>query len=266
MSTTLPDNNTRTEFIRRLGSSTFNYWFGYVANLSLVIWLASHAFAGGRARLGPLAFAAYAITGLLSWTLAEFLVHRYVYHLWTSFLTDGHALHHKSPRALIGVPWYLSTIALILFFELLAVPLRPSSTGVVMGFSWLGYILYCVAHHGSHHWTFKRGWLKRMKRHYLLHHAHPEFNWGFTTPLWDHVFRTHYRGAVSERGGHEPPRGARVQREPAAAAGGAVARSEKSVTFSEGYPPPPGINREADVITFPQPPPLVERGGQEQGE
>jgi sterol desaturase/sphingolipid hydroxylase (fatty acid hydroxylase superfamily) len=193
MSTAIHDPNSRTELIRKLGSSTFNYWFGYVANAALVLWLVSHVFGHGHAQLSPAAFVGYALTGLVSWTLAEFLLHRYVYHLWTSFLTEGHALHHDKPRALIGVPWYLTTIALILLFELLAIPLRPASTGVVMGFAWLGYILYCVAHHGSHHWSFKNhAWLRRMKRHHLLHHAHPEYNWGFTTPLWDHVFGTHY--------------------------------------------------------------------------
>ncbi|HEY2729226.1 MAG TPA: sterol desaturase family protein [Polyangia bacterium] len=192
MPTTASEIGPRTELIRKLGSSKFNYWFGYVANLSLVIWLVSHAFARGHARLGASALLAYAVEGLLAWTLAEWLLHRYVYHLWTSFLTEGHALHHQTPRALIGVPWYLTTIAIVLAFELLALALRPSSTGVVMGFAWLGYVLYCIAHHGSHHWAYRRGWLKKMKRHHLLHHTYPDYNWGFTTPLWDHVFGTHY--------------------------------------------------------------------------
>jgi sterol desaturase/sphingolipid hydroxylase (fatty acid hydroxylase superfamily) len=182
----------RTELIRKLGSSTFNYWFGYVSNVALVAWLVSHAFPRGHAALPAVELVAFAATGLLAWTLAEWLLHRYIYHLWRSFLTEGHALHHEKPRALIGVPWYLTTIAIVLMFELLAIPLRPSSTGVVMGFAWLGYIFYCVTHHGSHHWRLRRGWLGAMKRHHLLHHAHPDYNWGFTTPLWDHVFGTHY--------------------------------------------------------------------------
>ena len=184
--------DARGELIRKLGSSSFNYWFGYVANISLVVWMVSHAFPHGHAALGALELAAFAVTGLLAWTLAEWLLHRYIYHLWTSFLTAGHAMHHENPRALIGVPWYLTTVAIVVVFELLAIPLRPSSTGVVMGFAWLGYIFYCVLHHGSHHWRGQRGWLKQMKRHHLIHHAHPEYNWGFTTPLWDHVFGTHY--------------------------------------------------------------------------
>jgi hypothetical protein len=193
MATTASEpDDPRTELIRKLGSSSFNYWFGYVANVSLVVWLVSHAFPRGHTALGAPALAAYAATGLAAWTLAEWLLHRYVYHLWPSFLTAGHALHHDDPRALIGVPWYLTTVAVVLLFELLALALRPSSTGVVMGFAWLGYIFYCVAHHGSHHWHVPRGWWRTMKRHHLLHHSHPDYNWGFTTPLWDLVFRTDY--------------------------------------------------------------------------
>lgn len=202
MSGTAPDTHEvsdRTEWIRRLGSSTFNYWFGYVANISLVVWLVSRAFAAGRPRLSGTELAAFALAGLFAWTLAEWLLHRYIYHLWPSFLSEGHALHHDKPRALIGVPWYLTAIALVLLYELLAIPLRPSSTGVVMGFAWLGYIFYCIAHHGSHHWSLRRGWLKKMKRHHLIHHAHPQYNWGFTTPLWDHVFGTHYDRRAKSR-------------------------------------------------------------------
>jgi hypothetical protein len=207
MSTTAtrdPGAQDRTALIQKLGASTVNYWFGYVANVSLVVWLVSHAFAIGSAHgfaqaiaeerllLTPLAFLGFAAVGFLSWTLTEFLLHRYVYHLWPSFLTEGHDLHHQSPRALIGVPWYLTTIAIIMLFELLALLFRPSATGVVMGFNWLGYIFYCVAHHGSHHWSLRSGWLKKMKRHHLIHHAHPAYNWGFTTPLWDLLFGTDY--------------------------------------------------------------------------
>ena len=192
MNTQTAPENPRTELIRRLGSSTFNYWFGYVANISLVVWLVSRAFAGGHAQLGLGAFVGYAATGFFSWTLSEFLLHRYLYHVWPSFLSAGHALHHQRPRDLIGVPWYLTAIALVAIYELLVLWLRPSSTGVVMGFNWLGYIFYCITHHGSHHFALRRGWLKKMKRHHLIHHAHPDTNWGFTTPLWDHVFGTHY--------------------------------------------------------------------------
>jgi sterol desaturase/sphingolipid hydroxylase (fatty acid hydroxylase superfamily) len=204
MDPVIPLEQERLEKIRRLGSSKFNYWFGYVANVSLVVWLVSHAWHGGR--MGGAQFAALAILGLLSWTLAEYLLHRYVYHVWSSFLTAGHALHHARPTDLIGVPWYLTTIAIIGIFVLLSSFLHAASVGVVMGFNWLGYIFYCICHHASHHWDVKRGWLERMKRHHLAHHGHPDHNWGFTTPFWDVFFRTYLdRGRIGMPTRSSPP-------------------------------------------------------------
>lgn len=182
----------RLERIRRLGSSTFNYWFGYVANLTQVAWLVSYAWSHGHLQLSYGAFTGLAVAGLLSWTLAEYLLHRYVYHEWASFLSVGHAFHHKNPRDLIGVPWYLTTIAQVALFFLLSLVLPTTKLGPVMGFSWLGYVFYCICHHASHHWNLKRGWLERMKRHHLLHHGHPDVNWGFTTPIWDLILGTYY--------------------------------------------------------------------------
>ena len=177
--------------VRRLGSSKFNYWFGYVANASLVIWLTSHAWKNGALALSPAALISCCAIGLLSWTLSEYLLHRYVYHIWSSFLSTGHDLHHQDPKALIGVPWYLTTLVIVLLYEGLARLGNPAIVGVIMGFNWLGYIGYCLAHHGSHHWRFSTPWLRQIKKHHLLHHAYPDTNWGFTTSLWDVVFRTH---------------------------------------------------------------------------
>jgi 4-hydroxysphinganine ceramide fatty acyl 2-hydroxylase len=188
---------SRTERIRRLGSSRFNYWFGYVANVTLILWMGSRAIRGGHLALGWGQLAFFVVAGLYSWTLAEYLLHRYLYHVLPSFLSEGHELHHRSPRALIGVPWYLTTIAMVALHLLLIRVLNPASVGVVMASCWTGYVFYCLIHHGSHHWNFRNRWLRRMRRHHLIHHAHPDTNWGFTTSLWDHVFGTAYqRGGV----------------------------------------------------------------------
>jgi sterol desaturase/sphingolipid hydroxylase (fatty acid hydroxylase superfamily) len=184
---------TRIERIRRLGSSRFNYWFGYVANATLILWMGSRAIRDGQLALGWGQLAFFAVVGLYVWTLAEYLLHRYLYHVLPSFLSDGHELHHRSPRALIGMPWYLTTIAVVALHLLLIRVLNPASVGVVMASCWIGYVLYCLIHHGSHHWTFRNRWLRRMRRHHLIHHAHPDTNWGFTTSLWDHVFGTAYQ-------------------------------------------------------------------------
>jgi sterol desaturase/sphingolipid hydroxylase (fatty acid hydroxylase superfamily) len=193
-----PDNDNgdatapRRRLVARLGTSRFNYWFGYPVNVTLVAWLASRAFLGGQPPGAGRALLLLA-AGLVVWTLAEYLLHRYLYHVLPSFLSVGHALHHASPRALIGVPWYLTTIAALALYAGLARVADPGAIGLLMAGAGLGYVLYCLAHHGSHHWRMRHPWLRRMRRHHLIHHAHPGYNWGFTTSLWDRVFGTLYR-------------------------------------------------------------------------
>jgi sterol desaturase/sphingolipid hydroxylase (fatty acid hydroxylase superfamily) len=187
-----PARPARHDLIRRLGSSRFNYWFGYVANLALIGWLASHAQRGGRLILDPLPLALLAVGGLLVWTLAEYLLHRYVYHQLPSFLSVGHGMHHASPRATIGVPWWLTTVLVVAVFYLVSRLLDPAAAGVFLGACWLGYVLYCIAHHGSHRGRFRGRWLRGMRRRHLIHHAHPRYNLGFTTALWDRVFGTYW--------------------------------------------------------------------------
>jgi hypothetical protein len=149
----------RVESIRHLGSSVFNYWFGYVANLSLVTWLVSHAWRDGRLGMGTPRFALLALAGLLSWTLTEYLLHRYVYHAWHSFLSVGHALHHEDPQALIGIPWYLTTIIEVGAFALLAQPIgcvigsgdfaKGGGTGTKFGCELVGTAWFCAAATGG---------------------------------------------------------------------------------------------------------------------
>jgi sterol desaturase/sphingolipid hydroxylase (fatty acid hydroxylase superfamily) len=179
--------------VKELGSSTFNYWFGYVSNLALVAWLTSHAWQGGHLALPAHTFALLAFLGLLSWTLSEYLLHRYVYHVWKSFLSTGHDLHHQAPKDKIGVPWYITLVIIVALYEGLAACFNPITPALIMAFNWLGYIGYCITHHASHHWPCRTLWLRQMKRHHSVHHAFPDTNWGFTTSLWDYVFGTHYR-------------------------------------------------------------------------
>jgi sterol desaturase/sphingolipid hydroxylase (fatty acid hydroxylase superfamily) len=178
------------ESVRRLGSSRFNYWFGYVANAGLVLWLISHGLWGPTA-VRPLGFVGYAMAGLLTWTFLEYVLHRYVYHEVKSFLSVGHGLHHDAPKELIGVPWYLTSAIVVALYGAVTQVFAPGATGLVMGFAWLGYMGYCLLHHGSHHWRFEQPYFRAMKRHHLVHHAFPEFNWGFTTSLWDRAFGTY---------------------------------------------------------------------------
>ncbi len=184
------EKSAYTELVRRLASSHFNYWAGYVANISLVIWLLSFALLRPQYQLTLKEWTLYTVTGLALWTFVEYFMHRWIYHEFPSFLSIGHGLHHDTPKALLGVPWYLTTVVLVAIFYLMTYFFNPGSTGVVMAFTWVGYLGYCYMHHSIHHFDFKNAWFKSMKRHHMYHHVHPATNWGMLTSFWDHVFRT----------------------------------------------------------------------------
>lgn len=186
----MPAMSRSTEFIRKAASSRFNYWAGYVVNLSLVAWLLSQALYEGQS-LFPTQWLACALSGFVLWTFLEYVLHRYVYHVFPSALSTGHNLHHDDPKALIGVPWYITTVILVGFYYGMASLFHPGKTGVVMGFMWLGYIGYCFVHHSVHHFDFKNSWFREVRKHHLIHHHAKEgSNWGIMTDFWDRAFRT----------------------------------------------------------------------------
>jgi hypothetical protein len=183
-------NTSTSDWIRRVSSSKFNYWFGYVANLTLVVWLASRAFTSGVSLLTMRTWIECITGGLFLWTLSEYVLHKALYHDIESPLRDGHNLHHDEPTALLGVPWWLTSIILVAVYYGLARFFNPAMTGAIMAFVWLGYIGYCFMHHAIHHFRWRSPWFVALRRHHLLHHAKNNVNWGITTTLWDWVFRT----------------------------------------------------------------------------
>ena len=45
--------------------------------------------------------------GLLSWTLLEYAVHGWMGHIYNTFVTPIHAVHHRDPRAVFAIGTWL---------------------------------------------------------------------------------------------------------------------------------------------------------------
>jgi 4-hydroxysphinganine ceramide fatty acyl 2-hydroxylase len=176
------------DFILKASSSRFNYWAGYAANISLVIWLWTYSFQGHSFVSWLVGF----LIGIFLWTLGEYALHRYPYHIIKSPLSVGHGLHHDTPKALLGVPWYLTGVILVGIFFGLSIFFETRWVGLLMGSFWLGYIGYCLMHHSVHHWNFSNPIFKELKRHHLVHHVHGDYNLGITTTFWDKIFKTEW--------------------------------------------------------------------------
>ena len=137
--------------------------------------------------------------GILSWTLMEYLIHRFSFH----FAPRGragvilayliHGVHHAYPedhRRWITPPSVSFPIAVILyvaFSYVLGRFIGPFASGVALGY--LAYdLLHYVIHAGS--MTSRVG--RFLRSYHMQHHyATPERRFGVSSPFWDYVFRTH---------------------------------------------------------------------------
>ena len=138
------------------------------------------------------------IAGLLLWSLLEYVIHRFSFHLTprtrlqVAFGYLVHGVHHAFPDD--SRRWVMPLIVTI-----------PAG-GVILGALWLilgrmalpvfggvmhGYLTYDMVHFAIHRGTMKSGIGAYLRKHHLQHHyAVPERNFGVSSPLWDFVFRT----------------------------------------------------------------------------
>ena len=175
------------------------YFGDFVAAPLAILALAAIAFAhrGHEAAL-PWIFAC--VAGLGAWTFVEYAVHRWLYHR-VPFFEKFHDAHHADPDGLIGAPSFLAILVLLaLFFA----PLLALGLAIASGFgsgTLLGYMLYMLVHHASHHVIAKPGTLLYAARiRHMAHHYHAApGNYGIITTFWDRAFSTHIEGAGRAR-------------------------------------------------------------------
>jgi hypothetical protein len=152
------------------------------AALGLSGWLLAEAPAGHGLALLALAFA-----GLACWTFIEYALHRFVLHGLEPF-RSWHAEHHDRPMALICTPTIFSgaLIALLVFLPVLLVRDIWAAAAITLGVL-VGYLMYSVTHHATHHWQADHPWLKRRKRWHAMHHHVGEAYYGVSSGFWDRV-------------------------------------------------------------------------------
>ena len=167
-----------------------------------VVWLPVVAIFLGSSfahRLGVLPIAGAFLGGLLTWTVAEYFLHRYVFH-WTKDTPRGrrihfllHGVHHDYPndKDRLVMPLLTSVPLGLLFLALFELVLgRMWADPFFAGFT-VGYLFYDGTHYFVHHFVPKGRWGKLLRRHHLTHHhADHDGGFGVSSPLWDLVFRT----------------------------------------------------------------------------
>jgi len=210
MSNHLPTNNSDVPI--RLFKSDFLEFFTHVSPITiLVIWvpvgiyfLYSEIVTGYWQKAGWLYFPGGIVLGAFLWTLAEYTLHRFLFHyepkserMQKIFFTF-HGVHHAQPQLktrlvmppAVSIPMSLMMYGLMYTVFALIFG-QPHLVGPVMFGFLVGYLFYDITHYATHHFPMRKGIWKWLKRYHMQHHFKtPQQRYGVSSPLWDVVFQT----------------------------------------------------------------------------
>ena len=156
-------------------------------------------FGFGVDRVGFLAAVGYAICGYLLWTLAEYWIHRVIFHFEPE---DGigarlhwmvHGVHHDHPNdplRLVMPPAASVPLALVFYAAFYVVLGADRAFAFGAGFL-AGYLAYDMIHYALHHHTPRTRMGKWLRELHMRHHFQDdERGFGISAPYWDRVFGT----------------------------------------------------------------------------
>jgi sterol desaturase/sphingolipid hydroxylase (fatty acid hydroxylase superfamily) len=142
------------------------------------------------------------VFALFSWTLAEYFLHRYLFH-WTSenkyvqrfhFIMHGsHHLFPKDEERLLMPPipgLIMATILFSIFYFIFWLLGAPHFTWAYFPGFFLGYLLYSFLHRATHINKPPKKFKYLWKHHSLHHYKYPDKAFGVSTTIWDRIFGT----------------------------------------------------------------------------
>ncbi len=138
------------------------------------------------------------LTGVISYTLVEYLMHRYLYHIepytkaLENFSYKVHGVHHEYPKdkKRLAMPPILALVLVAFFFLLFGILMGNNVFGFLPGFL-MGYTLYLGIHYSVHAFKVPDNFLRILWHHHAIHHyRQPDRAFGISSPLWDHIFGT----------------------------------------------------------------------------
>ena len=193
---------------RLFESSFFEFFTFFPLKAFLALWsVLLTGVAALAITMAPTIWApAFVIVGWAGWTMTEYALHRFVFHLEPQsprlqqviFIIHGN--HHADPNdplrnlmpPVVSVP-----LAALIWLGCVAV-MGPVGSWFMLGFLG-GYVAYDLVHYACHQFAMTGSLARMLKVHHMRHHFERHGgNYAITGMIWDRVLATRIRGR-SER-------------------------------------------------------------------
>lgn len=181
-------------FLAHLSTTRFNYWLSFI--FDGLICLALFGFAVTRPHMNPLLAIATFTGGLFIFSFIEYFFHRWLFHEWVEIMMRGHQEHHENPLGYDSLPFFVASLVYLTITFLLQLVMPLGYACLVASAIALGYIIYGLTHYALHRFRFSNVFVKKLVAHHQIHHYHPEYNYGVTSPLWDILLHTRYQSGA----------------------------------------------------------------------
>ncbi|XZF13120.1 sterol desaturase family protein [Chitinophagaceae bacterium MMS25-I14] len=137
------------------------------------------------------------ICGALFWSLFEYFMHRYLFHMIVEsprakkFVYTMHGVHHEYPRdqERLFMPPVPSIVVAAVIFSIMRLIMGWNALAFFPGFLF-GYLMYGSMHFAIHAFAPPRFLKALWRNHHLHHYKAPDKGFGVSSVLWDLVFRT----------------------------------------------------------------------------
>ncbi len=176
------------DFILRMSRSPVNYWAEFGLDIPLGVVL---IFEGLRHHdIHSIEVFLTILIGLFFFSYFEYSVHRWLFHGSIQIIVQGHREHHKNPQGYDALPFFLPALVILGLTGIFVLLMPTSYAFLLSGTMAFGYVTYGLGHFSIHHTRFHQTLARRWAANHLIHHYHPESNFGVTTPLWDILLGT----------------------------------------------------------------------------
>ncbi len=141
------------------------------------------------------------IIGLFVWTLTEYTLHRFIFHLQLKSRLGQkihfifHGVHHDYPhdsKRLVMPPSVSIPLAALFYFLFRMILGMTFVAPFFIGFL-MGYLFYDLTHYAIHHFNMHSKFWLAIKNHHMKHHYQdPDKGFGVSSPLWDIIIGTNF--------------------------------------------------------------------------